>query len=148
MINDVECNDIKKKAKLVAKYSKKYVITHNLGIIDRDQYLAKNESIEAVCKYIQDKKNILINNGVLPQDIYFDIGLGFGKKAETAKHLLENIDNIKDNLKLKALVGHSRKSSILDLDKNTNIIELDKATRKLSIELEKNNIEIIRIHKI
>ena len=56
MINDVECNDIKKKAKLVAKYSKKYVITHNLGIIDRDQYLAKNESIEAVCKYIQDKK--------------------------------------------------------------------------------------------
>ena len=51
-------------------------------------------------------------------------------------------------MKLKALVGHSRKSSILDLDKNTNIIELDKATRKLSIELEKNNIEIIRIHKI
>ena len=148
MINDVECNDIKKKATLIAKYHKKYVITHNLGIIDRNEYLDKENALEEVCSYIEHKKNILINNGVPQQDIYFDIGLGFGKKAETAIYLLENIQILKDKLNLKTLVGHSRKASILGLDKSSSITTLDNATRKLSAKLQQQNIEIIRIHTV
>lgn len=148
MINDVECNDITKKAKLIAKYDKKYVITHNTGITDRDKYLKIDNSINEIIEYFNNKKNTLLEYGVKQSNIYFDIGFGFGKKAETAKFLLENINKIKNNLKLKALVGHSRKPSILGIAKNSSIEELDIATKNLSLELEKLNIEIIRVHKI
>ncbi|QIW10116.1 dihydropteroate synthase [Francisella sp. LA112445] len=148
MINDVECNDIEEKAKLIVKYDKKYVITHNLGIINRDQYLDKNGAIEKVCQYIEQKKDILLNYGVPKDNIFFDVGFGFGKKADTAKYLLENIVKIKDILGLKALIGHSRKPSILGLTKDSDLKSLDSATRELSRKLEKLNIEIIRVHKI
>ncbi|ASG68284.1 2-amino-4-hydroxy-6-hydroxymethyldihydropteridine pyrophosphokinase [Francisella halioticida] len=148
MVNDVECNDIEQKSKLIAKYNKKYVITHNLGITDRDQYLNKQNAIDNICKYIEEKKQILINNGLAKENIYFDVGFGFGKKADTAKYLLENFIKIKERLDLKALIGHSRKPSILGLTKDDNLKSLDRATRELSKKLEKINIEIIRIHKI
>ncbi|MED7788548.1 dihydropteroate synthase [Francisella sp. 19X1-34] len=148
MINDVECNDIEQKAKLIVKYNKKYVITHNLGITNRDQYLDKNNAIQSVCKHIEQKANILLNSGVHKENIFFDVGFGFGKKADTANYLLENIDKIKDKLSLKTLVGHSRKPSVLGLPKNSDIESLDNATKELSRKLEKLNIEIIRVHKI
>lgn len=148
MINDVECNDIEQKAKLIAKYNKKYVITHNLGIVGRDKYLAKDNAIDEVCDYIEAKKNILLSKGVKQSNIYFDVGFGFGKKKDTAKYLLENISKIKEKLQLKTLVGHSRKASVLGLEKNTDIEILDRATKETSKKLIKQNIEIIRVHKI
>ena len=85
MINDVECNDIEEKSKLIAKYDKKYVITHNLGIIDRCKYLEKENSINDICNFINEKKQILLTNGVKQENIYFDIGIGFGKKTRNSK---------------------------------------------------------------
>ncbi|MED7818866.1 MULTISPECIES: dihydropteroate synthase [unclassified Francisella] len=148
MINDVECNNIEQKAKLIAKYNKKYVITHNLGIIDRNQYLDRDNAIDEICKYIEQKKNILLNYNLAKENIFFDVGFGFGKKTDTAKYLLENIIKIKERLNLKALIGHSRKPSVLGLTKDIDLNTLDKATRELSRKLEKLNIEIIRVHKI
>ncbi|MBK2149822.1 dihydropteroate synthase [Francisella tularensis] len=148
MINDVECNNIEQKAQLIAKYNKKYVITHNLGITDRNQYLDKENAIDNVCDYIEQKKQILLKHGIAQQNIYFDIGFGFGKKSDTARYLLENIIEIKRRLELKALVGHSRKPSVLGLTKDSNLATLDRATRELSRKLEKLDIDIIRVHKI
>ena len=148
MINDVECNDIEQKAKLIAKYNKKYVLTHNLGIINRDQYLEKDNAIDNVCEYIEQKKQTLLNCDLTKENIFFDVGFGFGKKTNTANYLLENIVKIKNILGLKALVGHSRKPSILGLTKYSDLKSLDNATRELSRKLEKLNIEIIRIHKV
>ena len=149
MINDVQCDEIEKKAKLIAKYNKKYVITHNLGIIDRSEYLDKENSIREICDFINAKKDTLIKNGVSKENIYFDVGFGFGKKADTAIYLLENIELIKNQLGLKTLVGHSRKASILNLDNVTSTLhDLDTATAKLSKKLQQQNIDIIRIHKI
>ncbi|APC91579.1 MULTISPECIES: 2-amino-4-hydroxy-6-hydroxymethyldihydropteridine diphosphokinase [Francisella] len=148
MINDVECNDIEQKAQLITKYNKKYVITHNLGIAARGQYLAKDNAIDSVCEYIEQKQLVLLNQGVAKENIFFDVGFGFGKKADTANYLLENIVKIKQRLDLKALVGHSRKPSVLGLAKDSNLATLDRATRELSRKLEKLDIEIIRVHKI
>ena len=148
MINDVECNDIEQKAQLIAKYNKKYVITHNLGITDRNQYLDKDNAINNVCEYIEQKKLVVLNHGVAKENIFFDVGFGFGKKSDTANYLLENIIKIKQRLDLKALVGHSRKPSVLGLAKDSNLATLDRATRELSRKLEKLAIEIIRVHKI
>ena len=148
MINDVECNDIEQKAKLIAKYNKKYVITHNLGITDRNYYLDKDNAINNVCEYIEQKKLVLLNHGVAKENIFFDVGFGFGKKSDIANYLLENIIKIKQRLDLKVLVGHSRKPSVLGLAKDSNLATLDRATRELSRKLEKLAIEIIRVHKI
>ncbi|GAB4222419.1 MAG: dihydropteroate synthase [Francisella sp.] len=148
MINDVECNDIEQKAQLISKYNKKYVITHNLGIIERDEYLDKDNAIDKICTYIEEKKQILLKYGVAKENIYFDVGFGFGKKTNTAQYLLNNIVKIKQKLKLKALVGHSRKPSVLGLSKDSNIETLDKATKDVSQKLQKLGIDIIRVHKI
>ncbi|MFV9972579.1 MAG: 2-amino-4-hydroxy-6-hydroxymethyldihydropteridine diphosphokinase [Francisella endosymbiont of Hyalomma asiaticum] len=148
MINDVECNDIEQKAQLIAKYNKKYVITHNLCITDKNQYLDKYNAINNVCEYIEQKKLVLLKHGVTKENTFFDVGFGFGKKSDTANYLLENIIKIKQRLDLKALVGHSRKPSVLGLTKDSNIATLDRVTRELSRKLEKLGIEIIRVHKI
>lgn len=148
MINDVECNDIAQKAELIAKYNKKYVITHNLGITARDTYLEKEDAVEEVCSFIESKKQTLISKGVDNQNIYFDVGFGFSKKSDVAIHLLDKIDSVQKKLKLKSLVGHSRKSSILGIPRTSSIDELDQATTKLSMQLEKKKINIIRVHKV
>ncbi|AIT08738.1 2-amino-4-hydroxy-6-hydroxymethyldihydropteridine pyrophosphokinase [Candidatus Francisella endociliophora] len=148
MINDVECNDIQQKAKLIAKYNKKYVITHNLGIESRSEYLEKNNAIDEVCDYIDSKKAIMLTEGIKQSDIYFDVGFGFSKQKDTAIHLLANIEKLKERLSLKTLVGHSRKISVLGLEKNANIAQRDLATKNLSEKLIKRDIEIIRVHKI
>ena len=148
MINDVECNDIEEKSKLISKYNKKYVITHNLGIIDRCKYLKKENATDDICNFINEKKQILLTNGVKPENIYFDIGIGFGKKQETAKYLLDNILVLKDRLKLKTLVGHSRKPSVLNTPADAAVYELDIATKQLSKKLINIGVDIIRIHKI
>ncbi|QLE78419.1 dihydropteroate synthase [Francisella sp. Scap27] len=148
MINDVEGNDIIKKAQLIAKYNKTYVITHNLGIDDRSDYLENENVIKEVNQFIESKKQILISNGVKQENIYFDVGFGFGKKQDVALHLLNKIDNVKSELNLKALVGHSRKPSVLGLAKDSSIDELDKATIELSSQLQKQKVDIIRVHKI
>ncbi|MBF8998514.1 dihydropteroate synthase, partial [Francisella tularensis] len=105
-------------------------------------------AIDNVCDYIEQKKQILLKHGIAQQNIYFDIGFGFGKKSDTARYLLENIIEIKRRLELKALVGHSRKPSVLGLTKDSNLATLDRATRELSRKLEKLDIDIIRVHKI
>ena len=64
------------------------------------------------------------------------------------EYLLDNIFIIKEKVKLKALIGHSRKPSVLRISKQSNIKKLDTATKKLSDKLKQQNIEIIRIHKI
>lgn len=148
MINDVECNDIDEKAKLIAKYNKKYVITHNLGIINRDKYLDKNSAITQVIDFFLTKKQSLIKAGVREENIYFDLGFGFSKKAEVAQLLLNNINEIQEIVKLKSLVGHSRKPSILNLPKDSSLDDLDQATKKLTAILEQQAINIVRVHKI
>ncbi|APC96381.1 2-amino-4-hydroxy-6-hydroxymethyldihydropteridine diphosphokinase [Francisella frigiditurris] len=148
MINDVECDDIDGKAKLIAKYDKKYVMTHNLGIINRDKYLDKDNAITQVIDFFLTKKQSLIKAGVREENIYFDLGFGFSKKAEVAQLLLNSINEIQKILKLKSLIGHSRKPSILNLPKSSSIEDLDQATKKLTAILEQQSINIVRVHKI
>lgn len=148
MINDVEGNNIEKKAQLIAKYNKKYVITHNLGIDERSKYLESENALKEINKFIESKKQILVSSGVKQENIYFDVGFGFGKKQDVALHVLNKIDDLRGELSLKALVGHSRKPSVLKLSKDSTIDELDRATIDLSSKLQKQKVDIIRVHKI
>ncbi|MDE4942716.1 dihydropteroate synthase, partial [Francisella tularensis] len=81
---DVDCTTFAQKAQLIAKSNHKYFISHNLGITDRNQYLDTENAIDNVCDYIEQKKQILLKHGIAHQNIYFDIGFGFGKKSDTA----------------------------------------------------------------
>ena len=92
-------------------------MTHNLGMIDRNQYLAKDNAMKTRFVTILTPKKCPLSENVKQSDIYFDVGFGFGKQDETAKYLIDNIENITAKAKPKSLVGHSRKPSVLGTEK-------------------------------
>ena len=148
IINDVEGSDFAQKAQLIAKYPVKYVLTHNLGILGRTAYLPKESAIADLVRFFSERIAILKNHGVQPSQIYLDVGFGFGKDSETAQIILQNLPNIKSQLELPLLIGHSRKPSVLGVSKHASLEESDTATQKLSAWLTNNGADILRVHKV
>ncbi len=148
MINDVEASNLAEKAQLVAQYQVKYVLTHNLGVIGRTAYLSKETAIEDMVNFFKEKVALLKKYGVKASQIYLDVGFGYGKDSETTQIILQNLSNIKAQLGLRLLIGHSRKSSVIGVPQQANLAELDAATKKLSIWLAKNGADILRVHQI
>lgn len=148
MINDVEANDLVEKAKLIAHYQVKYVLTHNLGIIGRTASLPKDTAIEALLTFFQEKVALLKQHGVKTSQIYLDVGFGYAKDKETAQVILQQLNYIKSQLNLPLLVGHSRKPSVIGVSKDAGIDELDAATQRLSVWLAKNGADILRVHRL
>ena len=148
MINDVEGSDLTQKAQLIAQYPVKYVLTHNLGVIGRSAYLLKETAITDLVRFFTEKVAILKKHGVHASQIYLDVGFGFGKDSETAQIILQNLPNIKSQLGLPLLIGHSRKPSVLGVSKQASIEELDAATKKLSAWLTNNGADILRVHRV
>lgn len=148
MINDVEGNDLEQKAKLINAHATNYVLTHNLGIINRQDYLDKTNVTQHILNYFTNKLSILKNHGVDLSKLYLDVGFGFGKKADTAQQILADLTHIRKTLNLPLLIGHSRKPSVLGLPKNSNITKLDQETMRLSTWLVQQGVDILRVHLI
>lgn len=148
MINDVEASNLAEKAALVAHFKVKYVLTHNLGVIGRTAYLAKETAIDELLSFFAEKIALLKAHGVNESQIYLDVGFGYGKDYETTQIILQNLNYIKAQLGLPLLIGHSRKPSVIGVSKQAGIKELDAATQRLSLWLAKNGADILRVHQL
>ena len=103
-----------------------------------------------ICNFIIDwannKTDYLIAKGINNNRIIIDIGLGFGKDTEQCWNLLDNFAKLKQQIKCKIYVGHSRKGF---LKSTTNsIADKDAATSAVSQKLIDLNCDYLRIHKI
>ena len=121
---------------------------HNLGItVKKNRVLAAHPTIcEQVLTWAELRFNQLLDAGVAPKQLIFDIGIGFGKTAQQSQFLLKNIKRFRQ-LNCPLLVGHSRKS-FLNLITDKPFAERDFETAMISYQLALQGVEYLRVHNV
>ncbi len=147
IINDISGLEFDERiAGLAAAHSVALVIMHINGT---PQTMQQNpvyyNVVNEVYDFLERKTEIAKGAGV--NDIYIDVGIGFGKTLEHNLSLLQNID-VFTNINAKLLLGLSRKSflgALLGIDKPA---ERDTATALVHSILLRNKIDVIRVHNV
>jgi dihydropteroate synthase/2-amino-4-hydroxy-6-hydroxymethyldihydropteridine diphosphokinase len=147
-INDVSGFADEKMRRLAAECSVKCVFMHNLGIpVQKNRMLAAYPPIcEQILTWAERRFNQLLDAGVAPGQLIFDIGIGFGKTAQQSQFLLKNIKRFRP-LNCPLLIGHSRKS-FLDLITDKPFSERDFETAMISYQLALQGVEYLRVHNV
>ncbi len=147
-INDVSGFADEKMRRLAAEYAVKCVLMHNLGIpVQKNRVLATHLPIcEQILTWAELRFNQLLDAGVAPEQLIFDIGIGFGKTAQQSQFLLQNMKRFRP-LNCPLLVGHSRKS-FLDLMTDKPFAERDFETAMISYQLALQGVEYLRVHNV
>jgi dihydropteroate synthase len=97
---------------LAARSGTAVVVMHMKGTPETMQQDPSYEDVVSeIIEWLRDRTDTLVSNGVLPEKIIVDPGIGFGKR------LIDNLDILKElgdfrSLGFPLLVGHSRKSFI------------------------------------
>lgn len=147
-INDVSGFRDEKMRRLVAEHPVKCVLMHNLGIpVQKNRVLAAHPPIcDQILTWAALRVKQLLDAGVAPERLIFDIGIGFGKTARQSKFLLKNIKHFR-SLNCPLLVGHSRKS-FLDSITDKPFAERDFETAIISYQLALQGVEYLRVHNV
>lgn len=148
LLNDVSGFTSNAMQKIAKESSVKLIYMHNLGIPPSpEKFLDENlSSIPNVLKFAEKQRDLLINLGIKPERLIFDVGIGFGKTPAQSLELITNIEKF-FVVQLPLLVGHSRKS-FLTLFTNKSHAERDIETAMISVFLTRKNIDYLRVHNV
>lgn len=147
-INDVSGFSNSKMRRLMAESAVKCVIMHNLGVpANKNKVMSNQPDIcEQILHWAKQRFNELILAGVTPEQLIFDIGIGFGKTAQQSAYLLKNIKRFQC-LGFPLLLGHSRKS-FLNLITDIPYSERDFETALFSYQFALQGVNYLRIHNV
>lgn len=102
--------------------------------------------VQAVKDFFQRRKEELINQGINPQCLCFDPGIGFGKTLEHNLELLRNLSEFtKEHL---IVLGVSRKSFLGALTGIENPSNRDAATSAVSVMAHLAGVRLHRVHDV
>ena len=76
-----------------------------------------NNVVDDVFHWLKERRDILLQQGIRPEQIVVDPGIGFGKTFEQNWELLRHIDRLEE-LGHPVLVGHSRKRFLREFVQN------------------------------
>lgn len=147
-INDVSGLDDPAMRELIIASNKHCVVMHHLSIPQRQAHSiprGKNP-VEIVLRWGEDRINELEKEGLKREKIFFDPGIGFGKYPEQSLMLIQQAEVFKQ-LGVRLLVGHSRKRFLSLLTGNVSE-ERDIETTMLSILLDKQGVDYLRVHNV
>lgn len=147
IINDVSALEWDKEMINVLKTSQvPIILNHSKGTPDIMQNNTDyNDVVDTIYDYFEKKIKYLTNQGIHQEKIIIDPGIGFGKSIQQNFVIIKRIKELK-SLGCPILVGHSRKNFIkqtLNTQKNE---ELDTGTLILSQILQKEGVNILRVH--
>ncbi|MEE2639631.1 MAG: dihydropteroate synthase [Planctomycetota bacterium] len=109
----------------------------------QDQPAYKNV-VEEIFEYLKGRKTFLLDQGLDPDRICLDPGIGFGKTHQHNLELVSNCGRFHD-LNSPVLVGHSRKGFLARVLDNQQC-DRAAATAGVAIELARQAIQVIRVH--
>lgn len=155
MMNDVENTQVSEKLTLLKKHHAYYVMMHHLNIFKRNllqspsQYLTMDNAVPSIIEYFKSRIPCQQSDSPL---IFADVGFGFNKTTEVSQLILKKIPEIKKQISLPILIGHSRKKSILNTTSFTeldtqNIKDLDERSNAMIPYLTAQGADLIRIHQ-
>jgi dihydropteroate synthase len=113
IVNDISALRFDKNmAAVVAQSGCRIVLMHMLG---NPKMMQKNPFYEDVVSdvsiFLKDRAEFAVGEGIAPENIWIDPGIGFGKRLEDNLDLLAKIDTLR-RIGYKTVVGTSRKSFI------------------------------------
>lgn len=161
MINDVSACDDPKMLDVLAPSSCQIVLMHHLGVPPKSNITLNTheDPVEQLLDWGEQKIRLLESAGIARHRIWIDPGVGFGKTPKQTWDLLRQIHRL-HSLKVKLLVGHSRKSFLSSIDQ-TDQSDLDDSNRPalkahqrdiethaISSHLIANGVECLRIHDL
>ena len=147
MINDVTALSDKGAIELIAQANIPVCLMHMQGgprnMQDNPQY---SNVVTEVTKYLRERANTCIEQGILVDNIIVDPGFGFGKTLQHNMQLADQVEEI-INIGYPTLIGVSRKSMLGVITGKTVEQRLPASLAITAIALYKN-AKIIRTHDV
>jgi len=143
IINDVSGLSDPEMIAVLRETGAGYCLMHTQGVPktmqDDPQY---DDVVAEVFGFLQDRRAMMIESGIVPEAIAIDPGLGFGKTVEHNWQLVDNIGCFQ-RLGAPILVGHSRKRFIAERFSDREV-----GTRLVSRHLIDGGVHILRAHGV
>ncbi|MFT5259086.1 MAG: 2-amino-4-hydroxy-6-hydroxymethyldihydropteridine diphosphokinase/dihydropteroate synthase [Saprospiraceae bacterium] len=146
-LNDVTGLNDKNLQKLTKQEGIQAVAMHSLSVpvIPSDVLDPKQDSVEQVAQWLEQKRLQWLAAGLDLGRIIFDPGIGFGKTSLQNQALLKSCAALR-SLGFRLMMGHSRKSFMNELTK-TAYGNRDIETLGVSMALCQQGVDVIRVHE-
>lgn len=135
-------------AKVAAEAGVPVIIMHTQG---RPDVMQKNpyyeDVVSEVYNYLKRQKEYAVSEGIHPEKLIIDMGIGFGKTYEHNMALLRNIDRFAD-LDCPHLLAVSRKTFIGQLLGESDPADRLYGTIAVSLFAQFHGIELARVHDV
>ena len=150
IVNDISGGklDPQMAALIAANPAIQYIAMHSRGESkDMQTRAVYKDVVQEVRQELEDRLTALIEQGVSPEQIILDPGIGFAKTGAQNWELLRNIDRLQ-LLGYPLLIGVSRKRFLGDLVSAENPDDRDFATIALTTEMARKGVWAVRTHSV
>lgn len=150
IVNDISGGklDPQMAALIAANPPIQYIAMHSRGESkDMQTRAVYKDVVQEVRQELEDRVTALIEQGVSPEQIILDPGIGFAKTGAQNWELLRNIDRLQ-LLGYPLLIGVSRKRFLGDLVSAENPDDRDFATIALTTEMARKGVWAVRTHSV
>lgn len=147
IINDVSGLEYDKEmAKAAAELNVPIIIQHSKGTPENMQKNPVYENLpDEIFLSLKEKTDYAISQGIKPENIIIDPGIGFGKTRVQNMEIIKRIEEL-FSLNFPIMIGVSRKS-LLNMPEASNE-EKDIFTLALNAVLSDKNVNFIRVHNV
>lgn len=133
-------------AKTIANFNVPIIIQHSKGTPEDMQIAPEYENlIDEIFLGLKEKTDSAISNGVKPENIIIDAGIGFGKTKEQNFEIIKRVEEL-FALGYPIMLGVSRKS-LLCMPESTNETK-DIFTLALNSSIIDKKVNFIRVHNV
>ena len=148
MVNDISAlRHDPEMVSVVRGYDGPVVIMHMQGTPGDMQVRPQYKDVVAeICAFFQERTTWMQEEGIKPERIILDPGIGFGKTLEHNLAILGNVTAFKQ-LGYPVLIGHSRKS-FFDTLLKIPVEERDCPTAVVSALCMQQGADILRVHDV
>ena len=102
--------------------------------------------VAEICDFFRERLQTFVDNGIAPERIVFDPGVGFGKTAQHNIQILSSVGRFQSPGR-PVLIGHSRKGFLQKVI-GRSVDERLFGTIGVSVALANQNVDIIRVHDV
>ncbi|HTM64231.1 MAG TPA: dihydropteroate synthase, partial [Gammaproteobacteria bacterium] len=147
-INDVTGFQDSNMRHVVSQSNADCVVMHHICIPpERSKVLPRDQDpAEFLINWSRERIALLAKDGIRPERIIIDPGIGFGTTYGQAISLFRNIEKFKE-LGVRILVGHSRKQFMTTFTHHASS-ERDIETTAITMHLARQPIDYIRVHNV
>ncbi len=150
IVNDISAgvSDPKMAPLIAANAGIQFIAMHSRGESkDMQSRAIYKNVVQEVRQELEERVATLIGQGVNPEQLILDPGIGFAKSGEQNWELLRNIDRLQ-LLGYPLLIGVSRKRFLGDLVSAENPDDRDSATIALTTEMARKGVWGVRTHSV